>query len=98
MNLAATIRYQQIIADGAVGEYFGLLQPIDTQHPPSLKNPKKVRARTPADGWHESDSDDSKKMAREDLGEVLDRLRRQIGRPAVAQSALAPVFPQGRAY
>ena len=96
MNLASAIKYKQIIADG---DWAGLmLAPIDTQHPPSLKNNKKITAPTPADGWHNSDSPASKKMARVDLAEIMQRVRRQAGKPTLSETTPVAIFPQGVNY
>lgn len=62
-------------------------------HPPSLRNPIPVPVPVAQDGWHRNDSPEAKRLAREDLGVIMDRLRRQIGKPEVAQTAAFPLFP-----
>lgn len=70
------------------------LSPLNRFHPPSLKNPQKVKQDLPTDGWHKGDSGKSKKQARQDLAEIVKRIRRQIGKPEVSRTASAPVFPE----
>lgn len=72
--------------------YIGL-SVINHEHAPSLKNPQRTKIPTASDGWHKGDSAASKKQARKDLIEIHKRLRRQIGKPEVAQTALFPQFP-----
>ena len=72
--------------------YLGI-SPISKVHPPSLKNPKEVAIPTAQDGWHKDDSKAAKRQAREDLAIIHQRLRRQLGKPEVSQTALFPIFP-----
>lgn len=69
--------------------YYGI-QPIPTDHPPSLKNPVPVKTPMAQDGWKEGDSAKAKKQAVQDLVEIHKRLRRQQGKPEIAQQALIP--------
>jgi hypothetical protein len=66
-------------------------------HPPSLKNPIKVKQDIPADGWHRSDSPAAKRRARQDLVLIMQRTIRQAGRPSTADyGAITPWFPDTR--
>ena len=96
MKLADVIRLSKIQADGSTGEWFQTyygLATIPTFHPPSLKNPVRPQIDLPTDGWHEDDPEHLKKRAKEDLAEILKRLRTQTGKPEVTQQAQYPIFP-----
>lgn len=62
-------------------------------HPPSLKNPQRVKIPTAQDGWLPGASKEARKKALEDMAEVHSRMLRQIGRPAIAQTAAYPLYP-----
>ena len=100
MNLLEQLRYREVKADGSInwispqspgaesyGGFVGLM-PISTQHPPSLKNPQRVKVQTAQDGWRRGDSKASRDRAMRDLIEVHKRLRRQIGKPTISHTAL----------
>jgi hypothetical protein len=72
--------------------YIGLA-PQGNEHPPSLKNPKKTPVPTAQTGWKKGSSQREKKQARADMVEIHKRMRRQIGKPEVAHTALFPVYP-----
>jgi len=74
------------------GYHFGL-SPGNHEHAPSLRNPKKTIIPTGQDGWHKGDSKEAKEQAIKDLVEIHKRLRRQLGKPEIAQTALYPLFP-----
>jgi hypothetical protein len=97
VDLRNTIRLRQIAADGlgdwGGGEYFGPVTPIPTDHPPSLKNPQKVKWDNPTDGWHPNDSKKARKDAMERMAVIHQLVRRQIGKPEVSQTAQMPLFP-----
>lgn len=85
-----------IMADQSTGEWFqvyNFLAPISSQHPPSLKNPQKVKIPTAQDGWKRGDSKKQKKQAMKDLIEIHRRVRRQFGKPEITQGAHYPLFP-----
>ena len=71
--------------------YIGL-SPGNHEHAPSLRNPIKTKIPTAQDGWHPGDSKAAKRQAMRDLVEIHKRLRRQIGRPAIARTAAVPVY------
>jgi hypothetical protein len=96
MKLSDVVQLRGIEADGSTGEWFEYYygtNAIPTHHPPSLKNPARVRADMPTDGWHDNDSPALKKRARQDLHEIMKRVRRQTGKPEVTRSAAYPIFP-----
>ena len=72
--------------------YIGLA-PIPSDHPPSLKNPIKVKVPVAQDGWRKGDSKAARAQARQDLVEIHKRLRRQSGKPEISQGANYPIFP-----
>jgi hypothetical protein len=75
-------------------EYFSGLQPVGRFHPPSLKNPQKVKLPpSPQDGWHRGDSKQARARAKQDMAEIHRRLRRQIGKPEISEVASYPLFP-----
>lgn len=83
--------------DGPAGSdwyetYIGL-SPIPHDHPPSLKNPQEVSIPTAQDGWKKGDSKAARTRALNDLVEIHKRLRRQIGKPTISQTAIYPMFP-----
>jgi len=87
---------KKIQADQGTGEWlqvFNMLAPISSQHPPSLKNPQKLKIPTAQDGWRKTDSKKDKAQARKDLVEIHKRLRRQFGKPEITQGANYPLFP-----
>jgi hypothetical protein len=67
--------------------------PIPDDHAPSLKNPIKTKIPLAQDGWHQGDSKAARDQALSDLAELHRRMRRQIGKPEVAHTALFPVHP-----
>lgn len=73
--------------------YIGL-RPISNTHPPSLKNPLRVKLPTSRDGWKKGDSKKAKKHAREDMVEIMKRTKRQIGKPTLSIGAPYPMFPK----
>lgn len=72
--------------------YYGF-QPVGKSHPPSLRNPQQVSITTPQTGWKKGDSAAQRAQAMQDLVEIHKRMRRQIGKPELAQVASYPVFP-----
>lgn len=74
-------------------EYYTGLSPVPNFHPPSLKNPKRVPQRFPQRGWRRGDSPSAKRLAKDDMREIIKRLRRQIGKPELAVTAPMPLFP-----
>jgi hypothetical protein len=83
--------------DGPVGsdylEQYYWLSPINTNHPPSLKNPQKVKVPSARDGWEQGASKEARAKAMQDLVEIHKRIRRQFGKPEVTQGALFPLYP-----
>lgn len=73
-------------------EMFGL-QPIPHDHPPSLKNPQKVKIPTAQDGWKKGSSKAARNQAYNDMAEIHRRARTQTGKPNVAHVANYPLFP-----
>lgn len=69
------------------------LTTLPQTHPPSLKNPKKVKIPYSDDGWRKGSTKEERKQAIQDLFEIIKRTRRQIGKPEVAITAPMPVFP-----
>jgi len=69
------------------------ISPIPNDHPPSLKNPIKTKIPLSTDGWHKDDSKAAKKQARQDLVELHKRMRRQYGKPEIAETAQMPLYP-----
>jgi hypothetical protein len=74
-------------------DYWANLQPLPNSHPPSLKNPQKVKIPTAQDGWKKGASKAARKQAMQDMVEIHKKLRRQIGRPTVSKTADYPIFP-----
>lgn len=74
-------------------EVYHGLAPIGTFNPPSLKNPQKVKIPTAQDGWRPGDSKAARVQAIQDLIEIHKRMRRQIGKPEVSETAAFPVYP-----
>lgn len=72
--------------------HYGNTAPIPNEHPPSLKNPKRVPIPTAQDGWRKGDSKAARAQALQDLVLIHARLRRQIGKPEIAQTALIPNY------
>lgn len=72
--------------------YYGL-SAIPHDHAPSLKNPIKTKIPLAQDGWKKGDSAKAKEQAMKDLVEIHKRLRRQIGKPEIAEVAGYPQFP-----
>ncbi len=82
---------------GPVGQdwlesYIGL-SPVSNDHAPSLRNPIRTKIPTAQDGWKKGDSKAARKQAQSDMVEIHKRLRRQIGKPEIAHTALFPLFP-----
>jgi hypothetical protein len=75
------------------GEVYIGLAMIPHDHPPSLKNPLKTKIPLAQDGWKKGDSKEARHKALADLVEIQKRMRRQIGKPEIAQTALYPLFP-----
>jgi hypothetical protein len=69
------------------------IDPITHQHAPGIKNPIKTKVPMAQDGWKKGSSKAARKKAEEDMARVKERLERQVGRPAVAQTAAYPIFP-----
>lgn len=104
MTLRQTVAFAQISAydSSPMGlgpqqtsqeEMFGL-QPIPSSHPPSLKNPMKVKLPTPQDGWGKHDSKAARKQAYADMAEIHKRSLTQMGKPNIAHVAQYPMFPR----
>jgi|SRR5215471_4746568 len=96
MKLWDAVQLRSIQADGETGEWFETyygMQPIPTFHPPSLKKPAHIVPDQSTDGWHPNDPPALKQRARQDLAEIMKRVRRQTGKPELTQQALYPVFP-----
>jgi hypothetical protein len=72
--------------------YVGL-RPASNAHPPSLRNPQKVKVPLSTDGWHQHDSKKARAHAKRDLLETLKRGQRQIGIPQGGITAPIPSFP-----
>jgi hypothetical protein len=79
--------------DAVMQEFYGPISPIPNSHPPSLKNPQRVKQDLPTDGWHKNDSKFKKRRAKKDTKEILKRLQRQPGKPEFARTAAMPVYP-----
>lgn len=73
-------------------EYHSNITPISSIHPPSLKNPIWVKIPMAQDGFQKGASRRQREQARQDLFEIHKRLRRQIGKPEIAQTAIMPVY------
>ena len=97
---------QRVNADGTVtwnspggpggadySEIYYNIQPLTNDHPPSLKNPIAVKTPQAQDGWKKGDSAESRKQARKDLATIHSKLRRQFGKPEIAETALFPSYP-----
>lgn len=69
------------------------MSPIPHDHAPSLRNPIRTKKPLAQDGWKKGDSPMAKKLAKSDMAEVFKRVRRQIGKPEIAQTANQPVYP-----
>lgn len=72
--------------------YLGL-SPGNNEHAPSLKNPIKAKVPTAQDGWKKGDSKKSRAQAMKDLVLIHQRMQRQTGKPAIARTALYPLYP-----
>jgi hypothetical protein len=92
LDVQTRLRELKSIGEDWFSYHSGLL-PISNLHPPSLKNPIAVKVPTAQDGWKKKDSDRKKRQAREDLVEVHKRMRRQSGKPELAETASYPVYP-----
>lgn len=66
------------------------ITPVPSTHAPSLRNPIKTKIPTAQEGWKKGDSAESRRQAMQDLVEIHKRLRRQTGKPEIAQQALMP--------
>lgn len=91
---SASIKTTKMEAEGE--EYFQTIGPlvaIPTAHPPSLRNPQRVKQVWPQDGWHRGDTKKQKYIARQDMVEIMKRVRRQIGKKEVSETAAMPLFP-----
>lgn len=87
---------KQVESTATGSEYFQTavgLAMVPQAHPPSLRNPQHVKQDTATDGWKHGASKQARAKAKEDLAEVLKRLRRQTGKPELAQTAAYPIFP-----
>lgn len=91
MNLRQYIALQEIT--GAEHFEYTQISPISTQHPPSLKNPQRVKQDTSQQGYRKGDPKKLKDRAKSDLVEIHKRMRRQIGKPEVSYVAPMPLFP-----
>jgi hypothetical protein len=102
-------RNKGVFADGTVtwsspsgpggadySEIYYNIQPITNDHPPSLKNPVAVKKPYAQDGWKRGDSAEAQKQARKDLATIHSKLRRQFGKPEIAETALFPLYPNLR--
>lgn len=74
-------------------EYSPSIQVIPSTHPPSLRNPQKVKQQMPTDGWKQGDSKEARQKAMEDLCLIHQRMRRQFGKPELTYGANYPFFP-----
>jgi hypothetical protein len=77
MKLTEEVKLQQLASNAEAPELY--LSPISTLHPPSLKNPIRVKLPDPP--------------SHKDVKEILKRVRRQSGKPQVSQTAQYPVYP-----
>lgn len=94
MNVACRIRLAEVRAIGNEWfETYGTYSPMPPFHPPSLRNPQKVKQDWPQTGWKRTDTPEAKRQARQDMVEIMKRIRRQIGKPEVSQVAQRPVMP-----
>lgn len=73
-------------------ELFVGMQVIPSSHPPSLKNPQKVKLPSAQDGWKQGDSKKARQQAIDDLRVIHERLLR-MGKPTVVRQANYPGFP-----
>jgi len=100
---------QGVFADGGINwtspgapsgpDYYELyynINPLVQDHPPSLKNPIDTKKPMPQDGWHKGDSEKARKQAEKDLRVIHRKLRRQFGKPEVADTAQYPIYPNFR--
>lgn len=69
------------------------VNPLPTNHPPSLKNPIPVKQALSTRGWYPGASRAEREEAVLALIEAINRAKRQTGKPAVAQTAQVPVWP-----
>ena len=97
MNLESATTLSKLSADawgsgpGPVGmdwqeTHYGIT-PIPNEHPPSLKNPRRVKTAGPETGWRKKDSKRKKKRARKELKHIMQWTLNQPGRPTVSQGA-----------
>lgn len=88
MNLhtkLALLRAAEVAPDWL--EYRTGITVVPHNHPPSLRNPKKVTQSLATDGWHPNDSPAKKKQARKDMKIIIERTLRQDGRPVMVRHA-----------
>jgi hypothetical protein len=90
MNLLEHIRLRDVMSDAQPDwfEYTVGLSPITNQHPPSLSNPQRVKVPTAQEGWRKGDSQKQRDQAKRDLLQIQNKMNRQIGKPAIARTAL----------
>jgi hypothetical protein len=69
-------------------EYRTGITVVPHNHPPSLRNPKKVTQSLATDGWHPSDSQKKKQQARRDMKTIMERTVRQEGKPVMIRHAI----------
>ena len=74
-------------------EYNPSIQVIPSSHPPSERNPQRVKQDMPQDGWHMGDSKAAREKALQDLMIIHQQMRRQFGKPELAYGANYPLYP-----
>lgn len=74
-----------------IAYHYGI-SPISKLHPPSLKRPINVKVPTAQDGFRYGDPQEMKEQAMKDLVEIHKRLRRQTGKPEIAETTKMPVL------
>jgi hypothetical protein len=95
MTLSQSIRLSELAAIGNEWfDHYASIHPIATGHPPSLKNPQKVKIPTAQDGWRKGDSRRSRDAAESDVLVLKDKMLRQIGKPTISRTADYPMYPQ----
>lgn len=73
-----------------VSYHYGI-SPVSKMHPPSLRRPLAVKIPTAQDGFRYNDPEEMKQQAMKDLAEIHKRLRRQTGKPEIAETTKFPL-------